>query len=331
MKRFFCKWKGIILANPVKGIKLVFQSIVQLYRDNVGVKEVTKRYGKLHEDKTFYVIRRPSPGGGLFSNFQWVLGHIIYAVEKNYIPVVDMQNYKTYYNEKEPINGTENSWEYYFKQPTSFTLKDAYKAQNTILAEMKFPSSIIPVFFETNEQIDFFSTWIAKYMQFNEITKKYIEESKQELFNGKKNILGVLYRGTDYLGLKPRNHPILPSIDDCIAKANECLDKWEVDRIFLVTEDMDAVKIFEKTFGEKLIITNSKRIENYKKEMGGIPSLSFERQHDNYLKGLEYIRDVYLLSLCDSIIAPRVNGSTIALALNNNKYKHKYIFSLGQY
>jgi hypothetical protein len=83
--------------------------VILLWQKSRYHKEELKRYGTLYPENTFYVIRRPEPGAGLFSNFHWVLGHILYALEKKYIPVVDMQNYKTFYNELEPINGSKNA------------------------------------------------------------------------------------------------------------------------------------------------------------------------------------------------------------------------------
>jgi hypothetical protein len=102
--------------------------------------------------------------------------------------------------------------------------------------------------------------------------------------------------------------------------------------IYLETEDMKAVERFRNEFKEKLIITESRRIKDYKAEMGLVPSITLsQRKFDNYTKGLEYIIDTVLLSCCDSLIAPKVNGSQFALSLNNNNYKNKYIYSLGKY
>jgi len=123
----------------------------------------------MNEDKTFYIIRRPEPGAGLFSNFHWVLGHIIYALEKNYIPVVDMKNYKTYFNETALINGTKNAWEYYFKQPTNYNLDEAYKSKNVVVSKMDFMWDKMSIllkfedeFFKFEDEIEYFHKFILK-------------------------------------------------------------------------------------------------------------------------------------------------------------------------
>ncbi|MDR3162696.1 MAG: hypothetical protein LBT81_02405, partial [Helicobacteraceae bacterium] len=141
-------------------------------------KEELKRCGILYPEDTFYVIRRPEPGAGLFSNFRWVLGHILYALEKNYIPVVDMQNYKTYYNEFEPINGSKNAWEYYFEQPEPYTLEQVYKGKNVVLGEMAYLYDRVPSFLETEEQIARFNGVISQYMRFNETTRQAVNDAK---------------------------------------------------------------------------------------------------------------------------------------------------------
>ena len=71
-------------------------------------------FGNRNKNKVFYVIRR-SPGAGMFSNFIYVLNHLEIAKRNNFIPIVDMENFTTIYNEKEKIDNTYNAWEYYFE------------------------------------------------------------------------------------------------------------------------------------------------------------------------------------------------------------------------
>lgn len=42
-----------------------------------------------------------------------MLGYTKYAFDKGWIPVVDMENYETLYQEENPVNGTRNVWEYF--------------------------------------------------------------------------------------------------------------------------------------------------------------------------------------------------------------------------
>ena len=49
--------------------------------------------------KIFFVIKR-HPGGGFFSNLLYVLTNLDYAHKNKLIPIVDMENFPTMYNEK---------------------------------------------------------------------------------------------------------------------------------------------------------------------------------------------------------------------------------------
>ena len=56
-------------------------------------------FGEKNKNKFFYVIKR-TPGSGFFSNFVYVLNHLRISELFNLIPVIDMKNYKTIYNDK---------------------------------------------------------------------------------------------------------------------------------------------------------------------------------------------------------------------------------------
>jgi hypothetical protein len=172
---------------------------------------------------------------------------------------------------------------------------------------------------------------INKYLSFNKTTLEKINISKKELFKNKKNILGVKVRRSDYL-LKPHLHCVVPEIDDILSKVKIFLKEWNMEYVYLSTEELQIVELFRDIFKEKLIVTNCPRIDKYNLVEGKCSSaLKFNRANDNYLRGLEYIIDTVLLSYCDALIAPKVNGSIVALEYNNNRYKYKYIYDLGKY
>ncbi|GHS86484.1 hypothetical protein FACS189487_00860 [Campylobacterota bacterium] len=299
---------------------------------NSNLSEERISFGDLLPEHTFYIIRRMPLGAGLFSNFLYVYGHLLYALEKGYIPVIDMQNYKTYFNETELINDTNNAWEYYFCQPLHYTLQDIQYAKNVILSSSFYLFDKVPEFLHKTSDINNYHSVITKYLQFNDITKQYIREQQQKLFNNKSKILGVKYRGTDYKSESTAGGHFVPaSLSDCVAKTKDLLKEWGMEWIYLSTEESAAVECFRQTFGDILIVTDSYRIEHYDAAMGGSVSVEFNRQHDNYLKGLEYIADTVLLSECDALIASKNNGSYAAIGLNNNRYKNKFIFDLGRH
>ena len=58
-----------------------------------------KSFGTKNKNKIFYVINR-TPGGGMFSNLNFVVHHLFIAEKFKFIPIIDMENFPTLYNEK---------------------------------------------------------------------------------------------------------------------------------------------------------------------------------------------------------------------------------------
>ena len=92
--------------------------------------------------KKYYIINRSAGGAGFFSNYMWVLGHVIFAGKLGYIPVVDMLNFPTLYSEKEGVAGEKNAWNYYFENVSGVSLEEAYASGSYVMG-MDMPLSAI--------------------------------------------------------------------------------------------------------------------------------------------------------------------------------------------
>ena len=115
-------------------------NLLEKIKNNPELKNLSlnfKTFGNLNENKIFYVIKR-SPGTGLFSNVTFVLNHLKICEKNNFIPIIDMENFKTIYNELGKIKNTYNSWEYYFQKISDYSLNDVYKSKNVIITNDKF-------------------------------------------------------------------------------------------------------------------------------------------------------------------------------------------------
>ena len=142
-------------------------------------------FGELNKDKYFYLIKR-SPGTGLFSNVTFVLNHLIICKKLGFIPVIDMENFKTIYNEKNKVKNTLNSWHYYFEPLNQYTLEEVYKSRNVLISSDKFYH-----FFEYNMNTKELTEILQKdikikkklYQLFLRLSKKF------SVFNHYKNFL----------------------------------------------------------------------------------------------------------------------------------------------
>ena len=72
-----------------------------------------RTFGNLNEDKIFYVIKR-TPGTGMFSNITFILNHLKICKKYHFIPIIDMENFSTIYNESIKFKNNFNAWNYYF-------------------------------------------------------------------------------------------------------------------------------------------------------------------------------------------------------------------------
>lgn len=283
--------------------------------------------GLRNRDKTFYLIRPFGETQGLMSIHNYVLWKIRYALEHGYIPVVDLKHYANMYLAPE-MGGRLNAWEYYFRQPTEYTVEDVLHSRNVIVCDKHLDAGYSGM--DDIEEILLFHGIIEKYCRLNDNMNGKVMEAMEILFPKNQKVLGVLGRGSDYTSTCPGGHNVVPSIDLLIQMTDEKLQEWGYDFVYLATEDKEIYDAMKKHYGQKLIALDVPRFahDTNKKRLS---ELNFERENDQYLRGEEYLITIYLLSHCDSIITSGVGGGLAALRINGGKYEHQYIFNLGRY
>lgn len=278
-------------------------------------KEKIYTFGNKNKDKTFYVINR-SPGAGFFSNLNFILNYILYAIKKKYVPIIDMKNFPTIYNEIKKISNNSNAWEYYFKKINKYKLSEVYKSRKII-----FSSS----FLKRGMSLDILANKeFIKIKKLIEIKNSYIKESKNFIKkNFKKNekILGVHLRGTSYK--IARNHPF-PIPKEMMANVvKQIIKKEKVNKIFLCTEDENYFKYFKNIFKGKLIFLESYRtnkIDAFK---------IYPRKNHRYKLGKEILIETLILSNCENLVFVNSNVIDAAIFFSKKKQK-KYEIFLGQ-
>ncbi|MHC8970655.1 O-fucosyltransferase family protein [Priestia aryabhattai] len=291
-------------------------------------KILTRRYKisikNLFKTKRYYIIRRNPPWAGFFANYLYVAAHIEYALQKGYIPVVDMENYPTLYNEPNIFNDTKNAWEYFFEQPFNVGLDEAYRSKNYILSDFSTMHSYLPYYEGKNHfEIDWskghkLSANIQKYIRIKDHIEDDIKTFINEYFYGK-NILGVHYRGTDKK-VKVKDHYLAASLDVYINTVKTCLSKHPIDKILLCTDEKNAIERFELEFPGMIFYSSAFRAEE--NDIEGIHiKKEVNRKNHNYLLGYEVLLDTVFLSKCDYFIFSHSNVANTAMFLNDRNYK----------
>lgn len=311
-------------------LKLYKKLYKTISRNSSSLAESQRCYGNKNKGKTIYIIRRPSKTVGLLSYVITTLGHIQKAVEMDYEIVVDMKNYENMYQQ----NRKENSWEYFFEQPSGISIKEAYKSQNVILSAEAIPGkrpNDTDEFYYNESNKKFWKELCKKYIRVNSNMNQYVKETKHKLFGASENqkILGVLCRGTDYTILKPKSHPVQPTAKQLIQRIQELKEIYRIDQIFLVTEDENILNEFKKEFTTDVLkFLDTKRFCGNENEY--LANTMNRELVNTKQQGMDYLAQILLLSKCDYFIGGRTSGS-VGVALFTDGFEYEEYFDLGRY
>ena len=205
-----------------------------------------------------------------------------------------------------------------------------YHAKNVILgdAEISITPKDLDILVEDSERLKEYSNLFQKYIHISKRIEKKGIAVCEKLISSQWRVLGVVYRGTDYRNRNVINEHRQPKLEDLIQKAQELLDRWGCDHIFLATEDKGAVESFVQVFGEAVVYVEKER---YDSSVEYTFKHSFPREFDAYRKGEEYLLEMYILSKCHCLLSGRCGILNVALPMNAGKYEEKYIYNLGLY
>ncbi len=269
-----------------------------------------RTFGNLNEDKVFYVIKR-TPGTGMFSNITFVLNHLRICKKNNFVPVIDMENFPTIYNEKIKFKNNLNAWNYYFKNLNKYSLEEVYKSKNVLITDNKFFK-----FFTYNIDKDKeLSQLLISEIKINKYIEKCYLKSIRKFKN--KKILGIHFRGTSYK--RSPEHPLPATKKQMYEITNKFLNENHIDNIFLVTEEKNYLDFFIKKFGKKVIYLKSSFRSNKNDAFKKYP-----RNLHRYKLGREAIIEAMLLSSCKYFIYLCSNISSAAISFNIEKNQKRF-------
>lgn len=257
---------------------------------------------------------------GLFSYVEIVMRKTVIALEKGYIPYVDMTGcINPYLNKSLPEDeDVSNWWEMFFEQPVDEE-SSARQIINNLILNGEFteiPHSREGVLYKKSRY--FWGKVYSEYFKLNRKSTEYFTAEYNELFeNGKIKVLGVLVRGTDYTGAK--GHPIQPSLARIIKEVKKREKKY--DKIYVASDEYENVKTFENAFSGKILVNKRKYYDHIDMTGKTINEVEFDRDNDGYLRGLEYLSSVMLLSRCHCLVGGICGGTVAAVYINNNKYE----------
>jgi hypothetical protein len=277
---------------------------------------------------------------GILSCYLSFLGHLAKTQDENLIPVIDMKTmYYNYGHDSIHDVNKVNVWELFFDQPGSYSLEEAYNSKKVYMSNAFNPKISNELFDDTRLTHEKLIKWIdidSKYMSLNPQTKNSFEREYMDLLYGKK-VLGVYLREEfkylyemGYPHIK--GHPVQPNLVEVINMITFKQKKLGFEYVYLATEFNSSLEHFKSYFGDKLLYTERIRRPESK---------NLEEYFENYSKTLmlnsvsvrnyEYLKEIYLLSKCDSLVAGKSSGSIVAALWNKAMYQELFMFDLGVY
>ena len=309
-------------------------SFEELLDANVYKEKVNclKNKNTLASDNTYFIIRRSYRNIGLATHLCVYIAFIAYAVNKGYIPIIDMKMYPNIYQEKDE-EGKINSWEKYFLQPMGIGIDDIPKGAKIRYSSPIFLPERTPFITSLKNKAEYalYRNIYKDFVHFNNVVQKYTDE-ELEMLSGK-NVIGCLCRGTDYTAFKPKGHPVQPDFEMIVDKVEEFMEKHKCEYVYIATDEYKAEKIFREKWNNRVLINK----RNYFDELGidfkktGISEVSFDRDNDAYLKGLEYLASINILAHCKYFIGGGCAGTYAAEFMTAEDFVEDYVFNLGFY
>lgn len=297
-----------------KKVKFLFDSIYLTKEANSintnhksidGIKVNLNLNIKSSNKKIYYIIQR-SPGAGMFSNLIFILNHLRICELHNFIPIVDMENYPSIYNENYKFFNSFNSWNYYFEPVSNSNLNDAHKSGRVITC-----SNL------NYKNFEICSKNIKRiYKKYIKIKKIYIKEANKFVnkFISSSKVLAVHYRGTSYK--TSAGHPYPPTSIQMKNTIDNLIKKKKYQKIFLCTEDLSMFKILKKYYKDKLIYK-----ESYRSSKDDAFKV-YPRKNHRFKLGKEIIVEALIISKCDGFLSTETNISNfVNIIKKNNKPK----------
>lgn len=131
-------------------------------------------------------------------------------------------------------------------------------------------------------------------------------------------VLGVHVRGTDLRAAEHPGHPV-PAPLLCYLETAQQLDReHHFERIYLASDELEAVTAFEDAFGPRLVTTAAHRTSaSVETPMDYKWLFDHQRPLHRYLLGLEVLLDTLLLARCGHFVCGPSNVGRGALAFSH--------------
>lgn len=293
------------------------QEIIDLQKSPEFIR--IKHLGEENYGKVIYIIDPVnSYASGFFSNFTSLLRHLSFTDLYGLEPVVICSENTHYLEQDTSFMNTKNYFDYFFKQPGNVSAESALSSATVVFSERKVVYDFTNRF-DAQEGDKEYVRLLQKYIHFNEATQNNLNRAVST-FLGEKRTLGVKFRGTDY-GFRFKDHPVPCTPEEVALKTKKVFDKGTYDQIYLATEDITALKYFEKIFGKYLIYDEG--MTRYDEKSNHIEAVQNSKyEYPAHQEGLNVLKDVWTLAHTQGLVASP-SGVTVFTQFFNKAFSTK--------
>ena len=269
----------------------------------------------MNDHRGSYVVWR-TYGAGFWSIVASTLAHCDLAEKAGLVPVVDMKNYPSVYQEASPIRGTANVWEYYFRQPAGRSLHDL--GASPVVTDGTIPKG----YPREIGDLRYRELW-RRHVRLNDHIADHINATIEDLELSDKT-LAVHFRGQEMrTAIGHKFPPTLRQMNDAISHA---LENFDFDRILLVTEAQQYVDSLRKKWGPRIVPSPTFRLRH----MNAYKLKTPPRGNHRFQLGLEALQDAHLLAACGGYICGHSGLSEAALLIAEKPFSPHIRISQGR-
>lgn len=304
--------------------------------------------GKKNKDKKIVILRYSNMTIGIGQVMRELVADMILLEKKGWTPVVDFEWEHDFIDRQ---LGKENMWEYCFEQPGGISLEEALESRYVYVAQKDWHYHKMPSIVEQSQKAyyGYYGNLYRKYCRLNTEMKAEIDKIYQDFLQREGKIMGVNIREgficlKDLDGKIASKHPSHPSLTAVLNMVRAYFEQWNCSYIFLAAQYEDTIELFSKEFGDRLIYIKRYRWKNYEDEevkRQRIMSKNYMNLNVEAGKRLKYrrisqkisereitqgyIKEIYGLAGCSSLLAPKCGGTLISLMIKQGCYEHIHI------
>ena len=273
--------------------------------------------GELHPDKTFYVITDLPHTVGIAGWYDLVLGYMLRAEAKGWIPVVATQ--------AQVPQSDGGDWNTFFKQVSGFSSDEALRSQNVVFAVRQGM-----IHKRYNKHSIERRHGLCKNICLSDEAERFVNERIGELFREPpEKMVAVRFRGTDYRYAV--GHARVPDIEDFCNMVVFDMEKWKIpigkgENILVVTEEQEALDAIRLRFPACRFVEKERFFDD---KTGKYLCDRRLRTMSPKMNNMFYILEIYAMARCGYLIGGVNGGVLMALNLNGNRYRGVHVMNTG--